>query len=167
MGVKLDDNLASRDGIYTFRAQGKIYHLIGSLLLIDGIPKFLQLYIYDTELETANRLSLMPRLLQDILEFIKMLLNQLNPFVANFHFISSSMNITELCLLIKADHGLDQRIYNKPIASQVATIWVEDNDSINYTECDIIVHSQSKSLLRVSELSRSYDPMQYSLLFPQ
>ncbi|CAG8695146.1 3887_t:CDS:2, partial [Racocetra fulgida] len=156
-----------KDGVYTFRAQGGIYHLIGSLLPIDGIPKFLQLYIYDTEFETANRLYIMPQLRQDILEFIKLMLNQLNPFIINFRSISSYMNIAELCLLIRADHGLDQRVYNKPTASQVAAVWVEGNNSIEYAERDIIVQSQSKDLIRISELSGSYDPMQYPLLFPQ
>ncbi|RIB25117.1 hypothetical protein C2G38_1892617, partial [Gigaspora rosea] len=48
MGVRLDDRLANgKNGIYTFRVQGGIYHSIGSLYPHDGAPKFLQLYIYD------------------------------------------------------------------------------------------------------------------------
>ncbi|CAG8812814.1 23326_t:CDS:2, partial [Cetraspora pellucida] len=93
-----------KDGVYTFRAQGGIYYLIGSLLPIDGILKFLQLYIYNTEFETANRLYVMP----------------------------------QFC-----------------------------NNSIEYAEHDIIVQLQSKGLIRISELRGSYDPMQYSLFFPQ
>ncbi|CAG8638860.1 6621_t:CDS:2, partial [Dentiscutata heterogama] len=135
MGVKLDEKLAnSKDGVYTFRAQDGIYHLIGSLLPIDGILKFLQLYIYDTEFEIANRLYIMPQLRQDILEFIKLMLNQLNPFIINFRSISSYMNIAELCLLIRADHGLDQHVYNKLTALQVAAVWVEGNNSTEYAE---------------------------------
>ncbi|CAG8451048.1 4915_t:CDS:2, partial [Dentiscutata heterogama] len=56
----------------------------------------------------ANRLSVIPQLYQDILEFIKLILDWLIPFIANFHSISSSINMTELCLLIRADHSLDQ-----------------------------------------------------------
>ncbi|CAG8527155.1 31192_t:CDS:1, partial [Racocetra persica] len=104
-----------------------------SLLPIDGVPKFLQLYIYDTEFETTNRLSIMPKLRHETLEFIKTILNQLNPFVTNFRSISSNNNINNLYLLIKADQKLDQRIYNKPTASQVAAIWVEGNSPIQYT----------------------------------
>lgn len=168
MGIKLDENLANgRKGIYTFRVQGGIYHSIGSLFPIDGAPKFLQLYIYDTEFETDNRLSNMPKLHRDTLEFIKILLDQLNPFVTNFCSISSNNNIANLRLFIRADHKLDQHIYNKPTASQVAAVWVEGHDSIEYTKRDIIVQSISQSLQRVSELSESYDPMQYPLLFPR
>ncbi|CAG8827270.1 12395_t:CDS:1, partial [Gigaspora margarita] len=67
----------------------------------------------------------MPKLHYDTLEFIKTLLDQLNPFVTNFCSIFTINNINNLCLLIKADHKLDQHIYNKPIASQVAAIWVK------------------------------------------
>lgn len=108
MGVKLDEQLAKgKNGIYTFRVQGGIYHSIGSLFPHDEISKFFQLYIYDTEFETTNRLSIMPELRQDTLEFIKTQLNYLNPFVTNFRSISSTNNITDLHLFIKADHGLD------------------------------------------------------------
>ncbi|CAG8734407.1 23865_t:CDS:2, partial [Racocetra persica] len=95
------------------------------------------------------------------------ILDRLNPFVVNFRSISSASNITELRLLIRADHGLDQRTYNMPTTSQVAAVWVEGNDHINYTERDIIVQSRSQGLQRVSELSGCYDPMQYPLLFPR
>ena len=109
----------------------------------------------------------MPQLRQNTLEFIKTLLDELNPFVANFRAISSSSNITDLCLRIRADHGLDQRIYNTPTASQVAAVWVEGHDHMDCAERDIIVHSRSQGLQRISELNGSYDPMQYPLLFPR
>ncbi|CAG8852509.1 33184_t:CDS:2, partial [Gigaspora margarita] len=72
MGVKLDENVAN--------IQDGIYYSIGSLLPVNRIPKFLQLYIYDTEYETNNRLSIMPQLRHDTLELIKTLLDRLNPF---------------------------------------------------------------------------------------
>ncbi|CAG8652567.1 44771_t:CDS:2 [Gigaspora margarita] len=80
MGVKLDENVAN--------VQGGIYHSIGSLLPVDGIPKFLQLYIYDTEYETNNRLSIIPQLCHDTLELIKTLLDRLNPFNISFTAMS-------------------------------------------------------------------------------
>ncbi|VVA16080.1 PREDICTED: AT hook [Prunus dulcis] len=49
MGVHVDEriNFGGR-GIYTFRAQGAIYHKIGGLLPNEGTtPRFLQAYIYD------------------------------------------------------------------------------------------------------------------------
>ncbi|CAG8743721.1 8226_t:CDS:2, partial [Gigaspora rosea] len=73
MGVKLDEKLANgKNGVYTFRVQGGIYHAIGFLYPDNEIPKFLQLYIYDTKHETNNRLAIMPKLRKDTLEMIKM-----------------------------------------------------------------------------------------------
>ncbi|CAG8495786.1 40294_t:CDS:2 [Gigaspora margarita] len=64
MGVKLDEKLAN-----------------GSLIPNNNeITKFMQLYIYDTEHETSNKLAIMPKLHQDTLETIKSILDQFNPF---------------------------------------------------------------------------------------
>ncbi|KAL0449388.1 UNVERIFIED_CONTAM: hypothetical protein Slati_1495200, partial [Sesamum latifolium] len=59
MGVALDENLpAFNQGIYTFRAHGLIYHRIGSLLPPPGVrPRYLQMFIYDTENELEHRLQ--------------------------------------------------------------------------------------------------------------
>ncbi|KAF1879729.1 hypothetical protein Lal_00039741 [Lupinus albus] len=53
LGVHLDNTLAATGrGIYTFRAQGSIYHNIGGLHPNEGDrPRFMQLYIYDTDHE--------------------------------------------------------------------------------------------------------------------
>ncbi|CAG8840623.1 322_t:CDS:2, partial [Gigaspora margarita] len=44
---------------------------------------------------------------------------------------------------VKLDESLadDQHVYNKLTASQVAAIWVEGHDSIEYTKHDIVVQS--------------------------
>ncbi|CAG8521015.1 34002_t:CDS:2, partial [Racocetra persica] len=57
---------------------------------------------------------------------------------------------------------LDKHLAN---ASQVAAIWIEGNDPTNYTKRDVVIHSRSQGLQRVSKLSGSYNPMQYLLLF--
>jgi len=58
LGVNVDENiLGSGRGIYTFRAQGKMYHNIGEFYPNeDSRPFFLQLYIYDTKHELQNRM---------------------------------------------------------------------------------------------------------------
>ena len=57
-GVTLDKELASaKKGVYTFRAQGQIYHDLPSLLPSDGIPRFFQLYFYDNGNELHNRMG--------------------------------------------------------------------------------------------------------------
>ena len=59
MGVHVDESMAlnSRE-IYTFRAQGAIYHRIGSLLPHTPLTmQHLQLHIYNTDLEIQRRMS--------------------------------------------------------------------------------------------------------------
>ncbi|KAL4554934.1 hypothetical protein LXL04_037543 [Taraxacum kok-saghyz] len=59
-GARVDDIVNIGRGPYTFKISGQISHWIGSLCPPPSEnPRFLQLYIYDTENEVANRLSLM------------------------------------------------------------------------------------------------------------
>ena len=59
MGVHVDESVALNSrGIYTFRAQGAIYHRIGSLLPHTSLSvRHIQLSIYDTDLEIQRRMS--------------------------------------------------------------------------------------------------------------
>uniref|UniRef100_A0A453BIV1 Helitron helicase-like domain-containing protein n=1 Tax=Aegilops tauschii subsp. strangulata TaxID=200361 RepID=A0A453BIV1_AEGTS len=50
LGVILDQRYCNKKfGVYTFRAQGQIYHRIDQLVPVEDGPKHLQLYFYDTE----------------------------------------------------------------------------------------------------------------------
>ncbi|CAG8631852.1 19565_t:CDS:2, partial [Cetraspora pellucida] len=62
-------------------------------------------------------------------EIIKTVLDRFDPFVANFCSIVVN-TMDNLHLFIKADHGLDQYMYNKPTASQVAAIWIEGHSHL-------------------------------------
>jgi len=57
-GAKVDNSYNNGHGPPNLRIQGQACHRIGSLLPPAGqIPKFAQLYIYDTENETHNRIQ--------------------------------------------------------------------------------------------------------------
>ncbi|GKF93369.1 hypothetical protein Tco_0280088, partial [Tanacetum coccineum] len=57
-GAKVDDSVNKGRGPYVFKVSGQIYHWIGSLCPEEGHdPRFLQLYIYDTQDEVANRMQ--------------------------------------------------------------------------------------------------------------
>ncbi|KAI5412142.1 hypothetical protein KIW84_056991 [Lathyrus oleraceus] len=58
-GVHVDESLvATGRGIYTFRAQGAVYHKIGGFHPNQGSrPRYLHLYIYDTDNELQNRMG--------------------------------------------------------------------------------------------------------------
>ena len=58
MGDKVDRFINNLPGPYVFRISGQNHHVIGNLLTNEGDPpRFAQLYIYDTENEIDNYLS--------------------------------------------------------------------------------------------------------------
>ncbi|XP_074377243.1 uncharacterized protein LOC141718757 [Apium graveolens] len=57
-GGKIDHSINRGGAPYCFKVKGVNYHSIGSFVPLDGaIPKFCQLYIYDTEDEVNNRIN--------------------------------------------------------------------------------------------------------------
>jgi hypothetical protein len=62
LGVKIDKSVWGPKGIHTFRIQGELCHLIGSLLPeTDRTPAFQQIYVFDSDpdREVHQRLNLM------------------------------------------------------------------------------------------------------------
>ncbi|KAL5730336.1 DNA helicase [Ranunculus cassubicifolius] len=162
------------DGVFTFRAQGAIYHKIGSMLPIPGTrPRFLQIYIlpqfqnliYDTDHETEYRLVENNSLNVEIIERIKNALNRHNPFVRVFRQLGQCADIQN-CRLIIREQPPYRRQYTLPTASEVAAIVIAgDHNEISHGR-DIIVESISGKLSYVPETAGYYDPLQYPLLLP-
>ena len=62
LGCRVDSNINRGKGPYIYKVSGQNCHRIGSLLPeIGKKPQFAQLYIYDTENETNNRVDAMRR----------------------------------------------------------------------------------------------------------
>jgi hypothetical protein len=58
-GAAIDRTINNDTAPYVFKINGVVHHRIGTLLPQRGTqPKFAQLYIYDTEHETQNRLGM-------------------------------------------------------------------------------------------------------------
>ncbi|CAG8720022.1 24065_t:CDS:2, partial [Gigaspora margarita] len=113
--VKFDHELAnSRDRVYTYCVQDVFHHRIGSLLPDhEFILQYLQI--------------------PTILQGLKNILDQVNPYVANFRSIADLPieNIENLVICIHTNIlELDQRTHNTPMTSQVAAIWVDDDPII-------------------------------------
>ncbi|KAI5404694.1 hypothetical protein KIW84_051743 [Lathyrus oleraceus] len=132
-GVHVDESLvATGRGIYTFCAQGAIYHKIGGFHPNQGSrPRYLQLYIYDTDHELQNRMK----------------------------HLALEPNIEECRLLVK-ERPLNQLQYSLPSASQVAAIVIGggDEDTIELGR-DITVINCDGKLTKVQETMGYYDPL--------
>ncbi|XP_025607858.1 uncharacterized protein [Arachis hypogaea] len=166
-GVHIDKQLAiTGRGIYTFRAQGSIYHSIGGFYLDqDTRPRFLQLYIYDTEHKLQNRMLENTQLHKTLVFKLQQLLHRYNPFLHVFRQLAQRSNVHE-CSLVIRKRPANQPQYSLPTTSQVAAIIVGDDIETMIRGQDIKVQTHTGSLRRIQKFVAYYDPLQYPLLFP-
>ncbi|KAL0403995.1 UNVERIFIED_CONTAM: hypothetical protein Sradi_2040300 [Sesamum radiatum] len=81
--------------------------------------------------------------------------------ICNYIFMMLRMRI-----VLRADPGLDQRIYNVPAVDQVAAIWKDSDECDESQSRDIRVYPKSRSQ-KIEYYYGCYDPLQYPLLFPR
>ena len=154
----------------TFKIQGKVYHRIGSLLPEEGqLPKYAQIYIFDTENELQNRLqNKNSNLDKDILQNIQQALHRFNPYIKSFKSAVELLNIhNDVKIVLHHKKSLKpseahNRTYNLPQSSEVAALVHGESAG----DRDLILSVRDGSKQRVSIYHRSYDPLQYVILFP-
>ncbi|KAG6702148.1 hypothetical protein I3842_07G019400 [Carya illinoinensis] len=91
---------------------------------------------------------------------------RINPYSVFFRSLGDLPNLENQVIHIRSDAGLDQRVFNTPTSSQVAAIWVENEDADQLGGRDICVFSHSGGSHIVQYYFGCYDPLQYPLLFP-
>ena len=108
----------------SFRIHGQIYHRIGPLFPNnDEIPKYAQMYIYDTEHEINNRTKHFKDLNKNILSNLQSLMHEFNPFINKFkQFALDSKDLIDYKVIVKAQSSKDRRNYNIPESSEIAAI---------------------------------------------
>lgn len=122
MGGRVNNNVNKCSGSYVFKISSQNYHAIGSLLPIEGEkPWFAQLYVYDTEHEIHNRISLFSNESsrdQTIAENLLDMLNSNNEFVKSFRMVRDRFRENDLMpvklKLIDKDPGMVYNIHNLP-----------------------------------------------------
>jgi hypothetical protein len=171
IGAKIDQQITGTSGIYTFRIHGEMYHRIGSLLPNpETQPQFAQIYIYDTDHEIQNRLSIIPDLDFNILAELQQMLHDINPYVNNFRQVGNLLKdnpLLDLKLVITNNRTKDPRRYNTPNASEVAAIMIGTGQETEYQNRDIVLQPYEGGLQRISEIHPSYIPLHYVLMFPR
>jgi hypothetical protein len=166
LGVVLDQRFCNnRSGVYTFRAQGQIYHRIEQLVPGDDGPKHLQLYFYDTDADLQQRFRHSPNLDKDLIRKLLDILSS-NPYVHIFRSLGSIPNLGEYRIELNTNIALDQRVYNAPTVSQVAAVWVEGSDPRGHFDRSIMVYGISDHPQYIKAYHGCYDPLSYPLFFP-
>ena len=155
----------------SFRIQGEVYHLIGSIVPAEGeSPKFAQIYFIDNQdSEVATRCAIVDGLKPDIIRGINRLLHESHHYVEVFKVAKEVFeqetvptNVKVVINEAKRPSGEHSGRYNRPLSDEVGVLM--PNDATNNR--DIVLHYRDGDLKRISELHRSYYPLQYPLLFP-
>nr|AAG13610.1 hypothetical protein [Oryza sativa Japonica Group] len=137
-------------------------------------PKFAQLYIYDTENETANRINIFDRENSNdepdpsIVTRLGAMLDQHNDLVKSFRYARDRLNEhgnEQIALRLLGCNAKDEVQYNLPTSGEIAGIIVGDSSNDAYTY-DVVVQSSDNRLRQVSALHPSYMALQYPLFFP-
>ncbi|KAK9075082.1 hypothetical protein SSX86_003401 [Deinandra increscens subsp. villosa] len=171
-GANVDDEINDGPNPYVFKVEGQICHRIGSLCPTNNRnPVYLQLYIYDTENEVANRLRIFnndnepSKYRPEIVTALLSMLESNNEFVKLFRTARDLCNASDVsdfsvCLF----NSPRQVSYDIPSPGCIGAIVLGDDSSLN--EYDIILHLKDDVRKRISKLHPSYMPLQYPLLFP-
>ncbi|GAA0165648.1 hypothetical protein LIER_20994 [Lithospermum erythrorhizon] len=127
----------------------------------------IQFYFYDPTHQVANRLSALPRLNVSIVEHLVEVM-QSNHYTIFLRQVSTLDNIEEYNIVIRSNPSLDQREYSRPMSTEVAGIWIEDEtaETSPSETWDIRVYTKSGSSHKVQYYYACYDPLQYVLMFP-
>lgn len=170
LGANIDKTINNGTAPCVFKINGVVHHRIGGLLPQQGAPpKFAQLYIYDTENETANRMNIFERdNLSDepdpeIVRDLGSMLDEHNDLVKAFRFARDRLKDhgdQKVALRLLGCDSRDEIQYNLPTSGEIAGIVVGDYSAGQYTY-DVMVQSSNARLRRVSALHPSYMALQY------
>ncbi|XP_067129653.1 uncharacterized protein [Centruroides vittatus] len=152
----------------TFKVQGQIYHRTGSLLpLPDADHKFLQIYFMGaTDEQVDQRCRFNTGTNREIVAALQNLFDEHNELVRLFRTALERMPADDYVVVIRADKtpaGQHERQYNAPTIDEVAIVIVGEE----FNSRDIVLHRRDGNVQRVSETHRSYDALQYPILFWQ
>ncbi|KAL3635911.1 hypothetical protein CASFOL_020458 [Castilleja foliolosa] len=170
-GARIDDSVNDGRGPYVFKVSGQVSHWIGSLCPSDDeVPRFLQLYIYDTENEVPNRMRFFGSsdhrpLSAAIVTLLIDTLNSCNEYVRLFKTAAELCDTAAECnFSVRLYNNVGDRRYEPPASGTLGGIVCgDDSRASNY---DIVVRRKDGSPHRVNKLHPSYIPLQYPLLFP-
>lgn len=152
----------------TFKIQGQVYHLVGSLLPErENDEKFLQIYfVGEDEREADLRCNNFPNIKKGLVKQLQHMLHEVNVYVKEFkvafdNITTPSQNFKVIIHADRTPANAHKGRYNAPSVNEVALLMVGQE----FTKRDIIIESHDEKLHRISEIHRSYDALQYPLLF--
>ncbi|AQK61879.1 hypothetical protein ZEAMMB73_Zm00001d012949 [Zea mays] len=168
----LDSMTTNMDcGIYTFRAHGMMYHNLRSFGREVGAEhKHLELYFYDDDPSLEHRYR---KCRQEQLEKDKAVIKQLveilkgNPYSEHLRSMGHVDNIEDYHIALNLDQTLNQKLYNVPITSEVAAVWIEGSERRGQFSNSVMLHGKDRSSHGIRSYHGCYDALSYLLFFPK
>ncbi|XP_054720603.1 uncharacterized protein LOC129230227 [Uloborus diversus] len=152
----------------TFKVQGQVYHLCGSLLPeTEQQAQFLQIYfVGDDEKEAHIRSHNYPGVKPDLVKQLQHMLHEVNNYIKDLKTALDKVPLEcrNFQVMIHADRmpaNAHKGRFNAPSANEVALVIVGQQ----FQQRDIILESRNAKQQRISELHRAYDALQYPLMF--
>ncbi|XP_071728900.1 uncharacterized protein [Rutidosis leptorrhynchoides] len=169
--ARIDETINDGRSPYVFKVSGQIYHWIGSLCPQPGTrPRFLQLYIYDTDTEFENRMSHFcggnsNRIREDIVRRLIVLLDSHNKLVRLFRTARDKCTAAEIpTFKIRLFSVARSKQHSLPTSDAIGAI-VFDSGPQALSDYDVIIHPRSEYPKRVNKLHPSYISLQFPLMF--
>ncbi|XP_063912257.1 uncharacterized protein LOC135129106 [Zophobas morio] len=129
--------------------------------------QFLQIYFMDNvEKEIDRRCAFSVATDRKITAELRALFHEHNCLVRDFKSALENVRADDFKLIIRADKtpsNEHERRFNAPIAPEVAAVIV----GTEITRRDIAISRRNQTKQRIAETHRSYDALQYSILFPR
>ncbi|CAI9109145.1 OLC1v1008907C1 [Oldenlandia corymbosa var. corymbosa] len=144
LGVTYDRDLTMNTrGMYTFRVQGQMHHLLHPLQPNGHPPSGVQLYFYDEHEEISWRMQSTDKFKKSTLQLLMRLLSS-NPYTKFFRNLRYVPDLDQKQIILSCTPDLDQRRYNLPSCDQVAAIFRETEYGDEFKRgADIRVYTES------------------------
>ncbi|AQK75317.1 hypothetical protein ZEAMMB73_Zm00001d018231 [Zea mays] len=158
-------------GIYTFQAQGMMYHNIKSFGKEGGPEhKHLELYFYDDDPSLEHRYrKCREEQLQKDKDVIKQIVGILhgNPYSEHLRSMGHVENLDDYHIALNLDQTLNQKTYNTPLTSEVAAVWIEGSERRGQFSKSVMLHGKDRSSHGIHSYHGCYDALSYPLFFPR
>ncbi|GFS88171.1 uncharacterized protein NPIL_178261 [Nephila pilipes] len=166
--TKIVHNEDGRNFESTFKIQGQVNHQIGSLPSMPGDdPKFLQIHFMGDEEQQANTHCVYNHIEQmeerEIVEILETVLQNHNQLLRLFKTLSNRLQ-NNYVIVIKADkvpYGEHAGTYNVPTIKEVAVVMTGDPTERR----DMRIQRRDNTVQIIQDNHRSYDALQYPLIF--
>lgn len=165
--VKIILRLINEEFMFNLQIQGQIHHRAGALLPpVNDDHKFLQIYFLgNSDAEVNQRCAINRAAKREIIMQLQQLLHEHNQLVQLFKTALEMMPSDDHKIVIRADKrpaGEHERRFNAPMLNEVAIVVVGEN----LKSRDIVIQRRDGgNLQRICETHRSYDGLQYPLIF--